>query len=101
MLSHHWISTLLTPAGTQRRDCTRNNRRGGDATPGKPGVLLFPQQFAERLVGSRSVTSFRKPKTTRRFYLLLMLLVGYLSYRFIEGPFLKLRRRYVLPDAGT
>jgi peptidoglycan/LPS O-acetylase OafA/YrhL len=31
----------------------------------------------------------------------LMLPVGYLSFRFVEGPFLKLRKRYVLPGAGA
>lgn len=34
-------------------------------------------------------------------FFLLMMLPGYLSFRYIEGPFLKLRRRYVIaPQAG-
>lgn len=33
-------------------------------------------------------------------FFLLMMPVGYLSYRFIEAPFLKLRRRYVVAPGG-
>ncbi|HKB84126.1 MAG TPA: acyltransferase, partial [Burkholderiales bacterium] len=34
-------------------------------------------------------------------FFFLMMPVGYLSYRFVEAPFLKLRKRYIVAPTGS
>ena len=52
----------------------------------------------ERIMG---ISNFYVACVWALVFLLLMIPPAYLSFRFIESPFLKLRKRYVLPIHGT